>query len=201
MTAEKCPNCGAALTDNVNKCTYCGTVLSNAPASAWTKVKIHLPPPSSSDPNKSIPVLVTNCIDGIYLKFKDGSLWDVYEHMGAIAAYFDFNSNIWHNDLLGKRYGKIIPTHWLMLPDINCVDWISVKERLPSIEGELKGFSIQILVCDKKISTYYESIITARMSFGRGIWDAKLLADDPNSDTCNEVTSTHWMTLPKGPKE
>jgi hypothetical protein len=200
MTAEKCPNCGAALTDNVNKCTYCGTVLSNAPASAWTKVKIHLPPPSSSDPNKSISVLVTNCSDGIIIKFKNGSTLDVYKEMGAISAYFNFNKNTWENDLLGKRYGKIKVTHWRVLPDLNSSDWISTIDRKPITPGDIENFSAPVLVCDKK-NYYSESIITAKFTFNRHTWDTRLLADDPHSDTFNEVNATHWALLPEGPSE
>jgi hypothetical protein len=200
MTAEKCPNCGAALTANVNKCTYCGTVLSNAPASAWTRVKMHLPPVSPSDPGRSIPVLVTNCNDGLFFKQKDGSILSIYNIAGVVSAYFDFNTNTWKNDILGKRYGKIHPSHWSPLPDINSPDWILATDRKPTEPGKMKTFSKDVLVCDKS-NNYYQSIIIAKLSLGRCIWDTTLLEDDPMSDTCNEVSSTHWMQLPTGPQE
>lgn len=65
MSLANCPNCGAPLTPNLNTCSYCGSVISDAPDMSWTRVDRQLPPADPDHPGRSVYVITLRLGDGL----------------------------------------------------------------------------------------------------------------------------------------
>lgn len=102
-------------------------------------------------------------------------------------------------------------------PTITVPKWISVEDRLPTIEdceGDHSFAFVNVTVCDSGISwpmygaceDLYERIFVTSASFDtkQKIWDVcgcQLNALIPQEDAPKGMFVTHWMPMPNPPKE
>lgn len=205
----KCPNCGAPLAPNISKCSYCGSVISDAPDMSWTRVDRQLPPADPDHPGRSVYVITLRLGDGLTFvskKEKKTYYWYDFQPRFLISAYYDFNTEEWANELLGPRHEEIIPTHWMPIPPKSSSAWIAASDRLPPPKPEKDGTawgSIEVLVCDQAGN------FPASVTIGNSIripfvhWKCYGLSNvNTNDINCYEISATHWMLRPAvGPKE
>jgi hypothetical protein len=190
MTAEKCPNCGAALTANTNKCTYCGSTINSNNTFSWISIKDRLPKPSAKDPRYS----------DIVLKCYYSTKYDFYGTF-IMSAYYDFKKKIWDNPFFSDRIkDDIDASHWMPLPASDSPEWISIDKAIPITKSNIESYSTEALTSVKS-DDYAVSLISACVIFEKRIWKAPILdALSKKSDEDRGVVEViKWMSLPTPP--
>lgn len=74
------------------------------------------------------------------------------------------------------------------------MNWISVKDRLPSREGLRENESVYVLVWEK--FTWFSGGEASICGFAADGWDR-----DDNFGSVRPENITHWMPLPEAPAE
>jgi hypothetical protein len=193
MSLQNCPDCGAPLLPGADTCPQCGSFIYKG----WTDINAHLPPASSTDPSRSIQVLICQArIDPAKGQAET-----------TISAYYDFAAAEWKNDLYPNHTaykGVINGTHWMLLPDLDSPLWIDASSRLPAMVTKPDGTSDTsafVLTCDRN-NEYSSSIIAAYQLSNNDYWISIMamilrFGMDWKIDEQDKLTSvTHWMPMP-----
>jgi len=196
MTAEKCPDCGAAVAPDASKCDYCGAAIAASHVDAWVSASLRLPERSPENPDHSIMVMTCRTLpeDGT----PNGTKTSKAVYQGWFrAAYYDFKTRTWRNDSLAIIHDILDATHWRRLPSATDPAWMPVSSNMPAIAPEDNNRSAFALTALIENGGYTLPLTSSIFLYKQNNWYFHIDTTQGFKLMMKEVT--HWMPQPAPP--